>query len=396
MSLSHVALAAALILAAIVVKPAATLAGDDTQRAKRFIEYYEANVRPLEVEAARLYWTANVTGKEEDYQKKQAAEEKIDLCLASPERFAELKAIKEGNVSDPEVARQIEVLYLEYLAKQLDHELLKKMLVKSNAVERTFNVFRPEVNGKKHTDNEIRTILRESRDSAERRAAWEAGKKVATVVVGDLLELVALRNEAARKLGFKDYHVLRLYCNEQSQEQILKLFDELDALTREPFREAKAEIDAELAKRYGITVQELRPWHYHDPFFQEAPTVVGELPESIYKSLAPVKVCREFYDGIGLPIDEVLKRSDLYEKPGKNQHAFCIDIDRQGDVRVLENIVPGREWLTTTLHEFGHSVYCENAGGGWGRGGRRSFVPLALHLARRGPRAIHRGHRHDV
>ena len=58
--------------------------------------------------------------------------------------------------------------------------------------------------------------------------------------------------------------------------------------------------------------------------------MLGELPESVYKPLDPVKVCRAFYDGIGLPVDDVLKRSDLYEKPGKNPHAFRIDIDRRG------------------------------------------------------------------
>ena len=91
---------------------------------------------------------------------------------------------------------------------------------------------------------------------------------------------------------------------------------------------------------YGITVAELRPWHYHDPFFQEVPAVLGELPESVYKPLDIVGISRRFYDGIGLPIDDVLRRSDLYEKPGKCPHAFSCDIDREGDIRILENIVP--------------------------------------------------------
>ena len=78
---------------------------------------------------------------------------------------------------------------------------------------------------------------------------------------------------------------MQLYLNEQSEEQVLKLFDELDELTREPFHKAKAEIDAALAKSYGITVAELRPWHYHDPYFAEVPAVLGDLPESIYKPI---------------------------------------------------------------------------------------------------------------
>jgi len=282
-----------------------------------------------------------------------------------------LKAIREGRVADPLLPGRLPSCIAKYLGKQVEPELLKKMLAKSNAVERAFNVFRPMVDGKALTDNDVRRILRESHDSAERRAAWEAGKKVGPVVVGDLKELVGLRNQAAAKLGFPNYYVMQLYVGEQSEEPLLKLFDELDELTRTPFHEAKAEIDAALAKQCGITVAELRPWHYHDPFFQEAPAVLGELPEVVYKPLDPVKMCRDFYAGIGLPIDDVLARSDLYEKPGKNPHAFSIDIDRRGDIRILENVVPSREWLNTTLHELGHSAYSKNVDAGCEEGRSR-------------------------
>jgi peptidyl-dipeptidase A len=61
-----------------------------------------------------------------------------------------------------------------------------------------------------------------------------------------------------------------------------------------------------------------------------------------------------------LPVDGILGRSDLYEKKGKNPHAFSIDIDRAGDVRVLANVVANRQWLDTMLHELGHAVYSEN------------------------------------
>src|SRR5262249_18581881 len=44
----------------------------------------------------------------------------------------------------------------------------------------------------------------------------------------------------------------------------------------------------------------------------------------------------------------------------KSPHAFCTDIDREGDVRVLANVVPNIYWASTLLHEFGHSVYSTN------------------------------------
>ncbi|MBI4859336.1 MAG: M2 family metallopeptidase, partial [Candidatus Riflebacteria bacterium] len=119
----------------------------------------------------------------------------------------------------------------------------------------------------------------------------------------------------------------------------------------------KAEIDAKLAAQCGVKIEDLRPWHCHDPFFQEAPTVSDVNMDEFYAKADILKLCKEFYNGIGLPVDDVIGRSDLYEKKGKSPHAFCTDIDKEGDVRVLANIVPNEYWMGTMLHELGHSVY---------------------------------------
>lgn len=338
---------------------ASGLAADSSSdaRAREFIASHEKSVRPLEKAAGVAWWNANISGKDEDFKAKEEAQNKLDQMLANRERFAELKKIKEAKPSDPMLSRQIDVLYLAYLEKQVDPELLKKMTAKANAIEQAFNVFRAKVDGKEMPGSEVRKVLKESKDSAQRKAVWEASKAVGANVEGDLKELVKLRNEAARELGFKDYHVMQLYLNEQDQADVLRLFDQLDDLTREPFRKAKAEIDARLAENCGTSVAELKPWHYHDPFFQESPAVFSTDLDAVYAKTDILKLCRDFYKGIGLPIDDVIARSDLYEKPGKSPHAFCTDIDREGDVRVLANIVPNDHWMGTMLHELGHSVY---------------------------------------
>jgi peptidyl-dipeptidase A len=200
-------------------------------------------------------------------------------------------------------------------------------------------------------------VLKESRSSSERKAVWEASKGVGALVEPDLNALVKLRNEAARRLGFPNFYDLQLQIAEQSQQQVFKLFDELDALTREPFRKLKLEIDAKLSEQSSVSPENLRPWHYHDPFFQEAPAIFKADFDSVYAKADILKLCRDFYAGIGLPIDDVIARSDLYEKAGKSPHAFCTDINREGDVRVLANIVPNEYWMGTMLHELGHSVY---------------------------------------
>src|SRR5260370_37363627 len=116
------------------------------------------------------------------------------------------------------------------------------MTAKANAIEKAFNVYRAKVDGKEMADSEVRKVLKESDDPARRKAVWEASKVVGSVVEEDLKALVKLRNEAARALGFKDFHAMQLSLNEQSQEPVLKLFDELDELTRAPFLASKREI----------------------------------------------------------------------------------------------------------------------------------------------------------
>jgi peptidyl-dipeptidase A len=346
-------------VAVAVWSPVVAVTGSKaTERAQKFVNQHEANVRPLELAAARAWWDANISGKDEDFQRKEEAQNRIDEALANLAAFKELKSIKDaGGIEDPVVAREIDVLYLAYLEKQVDPALLKKMVALSNKVEKVFNVFRAKVDEQEMTDSEVRRVLKTSKDSVRRQAVWEASKAVGAMLVTDLKELVKLRNEAAVKLGFNNYHALQLFLNEQNGNGLIKLFDELDELTREPFRAAKAEIDAKLAADYGVGVADLMPWHYHDPFFQESPAVFAASLDAPYANADLLKLSREFYASIGLPIEDVLARSDLYEKKGKSPHAFCTDIDREGDVRVLANVVNNEYWMGTLLHELGHSVY---------------------------------------
>ncbi len=326
-------------------------------RARAFIAHHEAQVRPLEIAANLAWWKANTSGKDEDFAAKVEAQNKYDQALSDRARFAELKSIRADKPKEPLLARQIELLYRGYLEKQVDPELLKRITSKANEIEKSFNVYRARLGGKEIPDSQVRKVLKESKNSAERREVWESSKGVGKVVEADLRQLALLRNEAARKLGFKSYHAMMLYINEQDQEQVLKLFDQLDDLTREPFAAAKKQIDARLALDYAIDVDELQPWHYHDPFFQESPAVFDTSLDKVFADRDILALCRKFYKGIDLPIDDVIERSDLYEKPGKSPHAFCTDIDREGDVRVLANIVPNEYWMGTMLHELGHSVY---------------------------------------
>lgn len=328
------------------------------QELKTFISEWEAKVEPLQKEAALAYWNASISGKDEDYSKSEKLQFQVSSIYTNKEDFELLKKIKDsGAVADTLLERQLEVLYTGYLSNQIDTVLLAKRIKMEVEVEKKYSNFRAEVNGNKLSDNEVEEVLKNSVNSDELRAAWEGHKKIGPVVASDVIELVKLRNEIASSLGFKNYHAMSLELSEQNPDEISKLFDELDLLTRDAFAGLKEEIDAYLTNRLKISKEELMPWHYQNRFFQEAPAIYSVDLDKYYSGQNIEKLTADYYTSIGLEINDMLAASDLYEKPGKNQHAYCIDIDNAGDVRILCNIKPNYNWMNTMMHEFGHGVY---------------------------------------
>jgi peptidyl-dipeptidase A len=323
-----------------------------------FISSHVKKIKPLAKQQSLASWEAATTGKSEDYKKASRTTLKIRQIYSNPQEFALVKSWKEsGQVKDPLLARQLDVLYRSYLGNQIEPKLLKKIVDLSTEIEEKFSTFRGTIRGKKVTDSEIKEILKTQTSSDERKQAWLASKQVGPEVAEDVIRLVKLRNQSARKLGFENFHTMTLTIGEQDVNELDKIFEELYELTNAPFAALKADLDKKLSANCGIEVSQLMPWHYHDPFFQETPMVYDLDLDMYYKDKDIKKLAADFYAGIGLDVESVLAKSDLYEREGKNPHAFSTDIDREGDVRILCNIKSNESWMETTLHELGHAAY---------------------------------------
>lgn len=328
---------------------------------KAFLENYLADLARLEKTYTSACWTAANTGKDTDFAAYSEAEIALDALHSDTARYQALRALLEKPDSlDSSTQRALEVAELEFKGNQLPPALLEQMTRAAAEIEQIFNNFRGVLAGSPQSNNQLLEMLRTQKNSAQRQAAWEALKQVGTEVAPKLVALAKVRNQAAAQLGYSDYWEMEIRLQEHDPGQLVALFAELEQLTNAPFSAMKAELDAELGEKFGVRPTDLMPWHYDNPFFQAAPPSAKVNFDVFYNNKSKediVHISHKFYTDIGFDVEEILNTSDLYERTGKDQEAFCIDMNRYGYVRVLANVQPTADWMDTMLHELGHAIY---------------------------------------
>lgn len=339
-----------------------------------FLEDFNAGAQPLYKNMCHAFWRGALSGTKEDEERAAAAETRFRTLYSSSDGLARLKyarsrlsgagkpasagATASAGVPEDDLAlREVTVLIQEFTSNQMPPELLEETIRRQKSIETTFNTFRAVAGDRRLTANEVAQVLKTSGSSEERRAVWEASKEIGAQTAGPLLELARLRNKIARDLGYPDFYRMSLELQELTSPELEGICSRFETVSNEPFRGLRQEMDAALASRFALSPDQLRPWHYSDPFFQEAPKLNDVDLDPIFAREDLTRLAGAFYRGIGLPVEDVLARSDLYEREGKDQHAFCIHMDRAGDVRILCNLRPTSRWMGTLLHECGHAVY---------------------------------------
>ncbi len=321
-----------------------------------FIENHVALVEPISRQAALASWQLQTESSETAKEQVTELYTRLAVIYSNKEEFELLKNISTQSLESPELARQHSLLVNSYLENQLTPEQLEAMITLMVEIEDIYNVFRGSVKGEKVSDNVIEQILAESDEEALRREAWEASKEVGIAVSAKVLKLVRMRNEAAHALGFENYYSMSLELQELSEERLFTLLDQLGTESTTLWNAYRDELDASLAKRFHITPNQVRSWHHHNRFFQSPEPGEANL-DRFFETADLEKTAAAFFRNIDLPIEDLLEIADLYERPGKCQHAFCMDVDRKGDVRVLCNLQPNERWMSTLMHEYGHAVY---------------------------------------
>src|SRR5262249_10083823 len=161
--------------------------------------------------------------------------------------FHQLREWKAAGVQLDEIdARQLKLIHDAFVPNQIDEDVLRDIVERETQIENTFNTFRANFEGGKASDNQLRDILRNESNIERRREAWEASKQVGHEVAPHLLELIAIRNREARKLGYPDHYSMMFELQELDEKWVFSLLDRLEQLSEQAFTQMKAELDSTL------------------------------------------------------------------------------------------------------------------------------------------------------
>lgn len=324
---------------------------------KEFLSTFLPKVQQKNKQVNLAAWILETTGGEDAATLKADLETELRLLFHDHKTFERLVAWdKDPSLTDPYMKREVNVLIRSFKPNLIPKDLLERITQEEANLALLASQFRAEIRGKRVSDNEIRESLKWEANVQARKEVWEGSKQIGRILAPHILKLVYLRNAAAKSLGYSNYFSMQLELQEVDEEELFETLDAVAAKSEEAYTQVIDEIHEQAAKRFGLPLEKIGPWAWADPFCQEDPLDVRELDEAA-KELDILETSRQFFEAMGFDVETVLKRSDNFERPGKCQHAFCTHIDREGDVRTLNNVKPTIKWLETVLHELGHAVY---------------------------------------
>ncbi len=320
-----------------------------------FLEDFMPRIERKSLELSLASWILETTGSSDAASLKAMLDTEFRFLFNDKKTYEKLLTW-DKEPRDKLLKRQLNVLIRAFKQNQIDKNLLEELATKEAIVAESYAGFRPLLNGKACSENDIRDILKKEESKDLRISSWLASKEIGKLLAPQVLDLVLLRNRAAKSLGYDNFFEMQLDLQEVDDAWLQTTFEELATQSDSAYSKVIEEIEDSQAKRFKVKRDELGPWAWVEPFCQEDPLDSQEL-DTLVQGIDIVQAAQAFFTKMGFDVSEILANSDMEERSGKNQHAFCINIDRKKDVRTLNNIKPTIKWYETVLHELGHAVY---------------------------------------
>jgi hypothetical protein len=114
-----------------------------------FIDRHVQTLEPLNTAMGRASYTAEVTGNPEDFDKVRQYRLQINRLFLNQQNYAFLRRMKDsGKVQDLRLARQLDLLLIDFLRSRMDPALLGSSIQLQTRITERYNNYRGSIDGK--------------------------------------------------------------------------------------------------------------------------------------------------------------------------------------------------------------------------------------------------------
>jgi len=227
---------------------------------------------------------------------------------------------------------------------------------------------------------QLSDTIEQSRDPKELLEVWVGWHNTARPMRDDYIKLVALANEGARELGYKDTGAMWRSKYDMDPDAFAREVDRLWGQVKPLYDALHCHVRAKLNEKYGNQVVPLDqpiPAHLLGNMWAQDWDEIYELVEppaadpgySLTELLQAKKVDsvemtrygERFFTSLGFPpLPKTFWERSMLTKPRDREvvcHASAWDIDSQDDLRIKMCIQTNEEDFRTIHHELGHNFY---------------------------------------
>lgn len=208
--------------------------------------------------------------------------------------------------------------------------------------------------------NKMRTMMRTHTEESIRKACFEALEKLPLDTIDEYIEIIKLRNEFARAVGYEDFYDYKIHLDEGiSKDELFAIFDRIYEKTKYGFDNVR-KLEEE---RPGLR----KPWNFgymltgnfvkeEDPYFQFEDVLL---------------YWGKSFSALGIDYKGGTLQLDLLDRKGKWDNGFChyptlVRYDDKGkflpgsanftSTAIPSQVGSGVDGIHTVFHEAGHAA----------------------------------------
>jgi peptidyl-dipeptidase A len=238
------------------------------------------------------------------------------------------------------------------------------------------------LDGKPISGSDIEDAMGTVRDPEKLKEMWTSWHdNVGAPMREDYARLVAIANEGAKELGYRDVGAMWRSGYDMPADEFAREMDRLWLQVKPLYDQLHCYVRAKLHQKYGAKVQlatgpiradllgNMWAQQWSDIYDLVAPEGVGDVGYDLtallvakgYDPIKMVKTGEAFYTSLGLPpLPATFWERSMFTKPRDREvvcHASAWDIDNKDDLRIKMCIKVNANDFVVIHHELGHNYY---------------------------------------